>query len=178
MNDWKGILNGMYSGDLESKKIKLIKKSMKKFLITCFVAVNILALGACSDKDDPEPGTPGGKKAKFTITVEGANANDDYISFVFSSRELNGGSSIWKVNGESRPNEGAISFNDNDFINTKTYVIESTELLPFIAVGIQCINYGDQLKISYKAEIDGKVAKEESKTLTGDGSDYTVDYSY
>ena len=150
---------------------------MKKFLITCFVAVNILALGACSDKDDPEPGIPEGKKARFTVTVEGAEAQNSYVSIVFAGSTLNS-NSIWKVNGEARPNEDAIGFDRNDFIDTKTYVIESTESLSAIKVGIQCINYGDQLKVSYKAEIDGKVVKEENKTLTGDGADYSVDYTY
>jgi hypothetical protein len=159
------------------EKIKLIKKSMKKFLITCFVAVNILALGACSDKDDPEPGIET-KTAKFTITAEGVGENE-LADFTFVGSTATQESSLWKVDGNVRTNEPTIRFKAADFPSKKTYTIESAVSLYNAGAVISCLNFDNTpIKISYKAEINGKVVKEESQTISGDGGKYSIQYQY
>ncbi|MFC6102030.1 hypothetical protein [Olivibacter domesticus] len=150
---------------------------MKKFLITCFIAVNILALGACSDKDDPEPGMET-KTAKFTITAEGVGENE-LADFTFVGSTGTQENSIWKVDGNVRTNEPLVDFDAASFPTKKTYVIESNMPIVTCSASISCLNFDNiPIKISYKAEVNGKVVKEESQTISGEGGKYSIQYQY
>ena len=147
---------------------------MKKFLITCFVAVNILALGACSDKDDPEPSEEG-KTGKFTVSIDKIDEGDIVIV------DFNGtmpGETIWKVNGQERSNEMSIKLEAKDFKSTKTFVIETVRPIPHLIVTMALSNSGEPLNFTYKAEIDGKEVKNDKKTLSGTDNEYDTQYNY
>ena len=147
---------------------------MKKFLITCFVAVNILALGACSDKDDPEP-TQEGKTGKFTVSVDKIDA-EDFIIVDFTGTVP--GETIWKVNGEERSNEMSIKLEAEDFRSTKTFVVETVRPIPYLIATMRLSNSGEPLNFTYKAEIDGKEVKNDKKTLSSTDKDYDIQYNY
>lgn len=147
---------------------------MKKFLITCFVAVNILALGACSDKDDPEP-TGEEKTGKFTVSIDKIDAEDIVIVDFTATIP---GETIWKVNGKERSNETSIKLDAKDFKNTKTLVVETVRPIPHLIVTMALTNSGEPLNFTYKAEIDGKEVKNDKKTLSGTDNDYDVQYNY
>lgn len=140
-----------------------------------------LILGAsfvfgCKKKDDMGMGE--GKTAKFTITVNGIE-NQDYASFVIVGGDYQQTKSLWKVNGVVQTNEEAISLDKDDFTGgTKTYVIESTKPVTLATVGIQCLNYGADYTVSYKAEIGGKVVKEDQNVVVGVNKDYTHNFNY
>jgi len=151
---------------------------MKKFLITCFVAVNILALGACSDKDDPEPGNKDTKTAKYTITVEGVG-EDETASFNFIGVVISKETSLWKINGQVRTNEPTIKLEAEDFPTKTTYVVESNVPHYDTGVVIACQNFDAvPIKFTYKAEINGKVVKEDTQTIAGSGTQYSIQYQY
>ncbi|MCH5684794.1 hypothetical protein LWM68_11305 [Niabella sp. W65] len=52
--------------------------------------------------------------------------------------------------------------------------------MPLAAAGatVQVINDDAPLKVTYKAEVNGKVVNNDVLTLTGDGSDYTKQFTY
>lgn len=159
---------------------------MKKTILKSFIAavtgvLFITCLSSCSKKDDDDSSPEsGGRTAKFTVTVTGA-PESAYVSFVVVGLTNNPSeSTVWKVNGVEKNNESAVSLGQNNFKgDTKTYVIESIKPLTAISVGVQCLSPANlPYKISYKAEINGKV-KEDVKdfTVTKD-ADFTHDYTY
>lgn len=151
---------------------------MKKFLVTCFIAVNILALGACSDKDDPEPSDKDTKTAKYTITVEGVG-EDETASFNFIGVAISKETSLWKVNGQVRTNEPTITLDAKNFPTKTTYVVESNVPHYNTGIAIACQNFDAvPIKFTYKAEINGKVVKEDTQTIAGSGTQYHIDYQY
>ncbi|MCC8407825.1 hypothetical protein LJ707_02720 [Mucilaginibacter sp. UR6-1] len=159
-----------------------MKKSICKTVVTALSCIILFAgLSSCGKKDSDES-TPasGDRTAKFTVTVTGA-PESAYVSFVMVGLTNNPSeSTVWKVNGTVQNNESAVSLGENNFSgNTKTYVIESIKPLSNISVGIQCLSPGNAAyKVSYKAEIDGKV-KEDIKDFTvTQNADFTHDYTY
>jgi len=147
---------------------------MKKFLVTCVIAVNILALGACSDKDDPEPNEEG-KTGKFTVSIDKIDEGDivivDFAGTIPSE-------TIWKVNGKERSNEMRIKLEAKDFKSTNTFVIETVRPIPYLIVTMALSNSGEPLNFTYKAEIDGKEVKNDKKTLSGTDNEYDTQYNY
>lgn len=138
----------------------------------------LFTFSACSKSDGPDGGN--NKNVKFTIAIEGAVETGDFISFSFSGGTLNSTeSTIWKVNGVTKNNETGINFSDSEFSGSvKSYVIES--IMPLAAAGatVQVINDDAPLKVSYKAEVNGKVVNNDATTLTGEGADYTKQFTY
>lgn len=165
-------------------------KIISRQLLT--LAALVLCTGilfSCSKKNNnPDtPSVPGieGHTAKFTITVTGpitSNMNSIISAAVFGQDAKNlSNSTIWKVNGTTKNNEDLVQFFGNDFLgNTKTYVVES--LTPVMALGasLSFDNFDNSApyKISFKAEIDGKVVTNDKDiTITGT-SGYSHNYSY
>ena len=147
------------------------------------MATAVFSTGCGKDDDNtPENGNGGtGKNIKITVTVSSAVDQSDYISLVSSGGTLTpGDNTIWKTNGVTQNSQQAISLARNDFTgSTKTYVIESTKKLDACSIGVQFINFGQDLNFSMKIEVDGKVSVDESnKTLTGEGSDFTKQYQF
>lgn len=152
---------------------KLTLKNACLFLFTLLTSVTIMG---CSSSDDDLPSD--GNSYKITVT---ANAVDDrdFVSFVVVGADLNQSNTIWKVNGEERTGETGVSFGKNEFTGaTKTYVIESIKPLRLVSIGTQLINYGAALPYAIKIEKNGKTEIDVSNTLTGDGADFTKDYSF
>ncbi|MNT59669.1 hypothetical protein D3C72_1972010 [compost metagenome] len=89
---------------------------------------------------------------------------------------------IWKINGVAQNNETGVSLGKNDFMGTtKTYVIESTRPLRLVTSGIQCINPGannPSFTVSYKAEVDGTVVRDDQNVVVESGSDYTHNFTF
>ncbi|WLD23393.1 hypothetical protein NU10_11840 [Flavobacterium dauae] len=115
---------------------------------------------------------------KFTITINGV-IPDDYISFVVAGGAVNT-NTIWKVNGTERPNENAISLNDESFSGSvKTYVIETTTPIQAASLSMQFIPFtNNSITYSYKAEINGNVVKDEQNVTVANPNSYSVQYSY
>uniref|UniRef100_F4C9J1 Uncharacterized protein n=1 Tax=Sphingobacterium sp. (strain 21) TaxID=743722 RepID=F4C9J1_SPHS2 len=150
---------------------------MKRFFLSCFLAASVLAMNACSDDDDPQPQDFDTHKYKFTVTAEGLG-EDETASFSFGGVPTNyQESTLWKVDGQVRTNEPSVRI--EDFPSKRTYVIESNIPLAQAAVVISCQNFDEvPIKFSYKAEVDGKVVKEDSQTIAGFGTRYHQQYKY
>jgi hypothetical protein len=149
----------------------------KKSKLLSFVLVLAL-LFSCKKDSETTPATSG-KTAKFTITANGVNSSDDYVSFVIVGGDTKGTKTIWKVNGVARNNEVAISLGKDDFTgSTKTYVIETVLPVDVITTSVQCINFNASYQISYKAEIDGKVITNDDGVTVDVNKDYTHQFDY
>lgn len=153
-------------------------------LFSIVLAAVVFSTGCSKDHDNtsPDDGTGDkGKNIKITVSVNSAIDQSDYISFVSAGGvAVQGETTLWKVNGDTQNSQQAISLGRNDFSgSTKTYVIESIKKLDACSIGVQFINFGQDLKFSIKIEVDGKVSVDEAnKTLTGDGSDFTKQYTF
>lgn len=158
-----------------------VKTGFRKMaLIVCTIAMGIFT--SCSDDDGGGTTNPAnGKNVKLTITINGA-ADSDYLSFVAvgSAASNPSESTIWKVNGTTLTNERAVSLGKNEFTgSTTTYVIESVTPLTTVSVGMQFLTSPERsYTFSYKAEVNGKVVKEENNVQVTSDNDYTHDYSY
>lgn len=152
---------------------------MKRIALLMTVATfSTLTFNACSKSDGPDGGN--NKNVKFTITVEGSVESNDLVSFDFSGGTLNSSeNTIWKVNGATRNNETDISLGENEFSgSTKTYIVES--IMPLAAAGfvVHVVNFDAPLKVTYKAEVNGKVVNNDAPTITGDGTAYAKQFTY
>lgn len=137
-------------------------------------------LTGCSKDDDlVEEAIGQGSHYKITVTLDNVNPDDDYVSVVVAGGTGGGKTDVWKVNGVAKTGESAIGLGDNDFAGaTKTYVIETTEPIKAFTGGVQIINYGASLAVKYKIEKGNETVINENITLTGDGSDFTKQYSF
>lgn len=156
-------------------------KNLKKLLYTILPLLMLTVLFSCKKNDDGSPANPDLKNMKFTVTVDGVE-DQDYVSFVFVGADANNANTVWKVNGVTKNNETAISLGENDFMGgTKTYVIESTTPLRLVATSQQCLNPGANnppFKISFKAEVNGKVVTNDENFVVTSTTDYTHKYDY
>lgn len=158
-----------------------MKKMNKKIALLGFLSVFALGLltTSCSSDDDNNPTTPDGSNYKITVTLDDVNPDEDYVSVVVSGGTLDGETDVWKVNGVVRTGESAIGLGNNDFAGaTKTYVIETTKPIRAFAGAVQIINYGEDMPLSYKIEKTNEVVVNENLTLSGDGDDFTKQYSF
>lgn len=158
-------------------------KNLKKLLLVLLPILTLSLVFSCSNDDDDYDDTidQDRKNMKFTVTVDGVD-EQDYVSFVFVGADLNNSNTVWKVNGATQNNETAISLDKNDFIgSTKTYVIESTTPLRLVTTSSQCLNPGannPSFKVSFKAEVNGKVVTNDENFTVTSTSDYTHKYDY
>ncbi|MEH6305363.1 hypothetical protein RYH73_06900 [Olivibacter sp. CPCC 100613] len=150
---------------------------MKRFFLPCFLAASVLTMNACSDDDDPQPQNFDKHSYKFTVTAEGLGEDETAGFTIFGVTENPQESTFWKVDGQVRNNEQSVRI--DDFPSKRTYVIESTIPLINAGVDIGCQNFDDTpIKFTFKAEVDGKVAKEDSQTIAGFGTQYNQDYKF
>ncbi|WDF67948.1 hypothetical protein PQ465_16800 [Sphingobacterium oryzagri] len=151
------------------------KSTFRNACLLLFTFLGITMMG-CSSDDDNLP--TDGNTYKITVTASAVEERD-FISFVVVGADLNQSNTVWKVNGEERTGETGVSFGKNEFTGTtKTYVIESIKPLRLVSIGTQLINYGNPLPYAIKIEKNGKTEIDVSSTLTGDGADFTKDYSF
>ena len=153
---------------------------MKKIsLLTLLLASAALIITGCSKDKNNNPVS--GKNIKYTITVTGAT-DIDYVSFIFSGGTTNpNDKTIWKIDGVAQENEAAVSLTEDDFGAGKTIVVESTKGLYMAHARAQCLqpsNDSRTYKISYKAEVNGKVVRDDANVSVGYNSDYTHMFDY
>lgn len=138
-------------------------------------------LTSCSKDDDDvaEEVLGQGSHYKITVTLDNVDPDRDYVSVVTVGGTGSGKNDVWKLNGVAQTGESAISLDKNDFAgSTKTYVIETTDPIRAFTNGVQIINYGGPMAVKYKIEKAGKTEINENLTLTGDGADFTKQYSF
>lgn len=157
-------------------------KNLKKLLLVLLPVLILSLVFSCSnDDDDYDDGDQNKKNMKFTVTVDGVE-EQDYVSFIFVGADQNNSNTVWKINGVTQNNETAISLGENDFLGgTKTYVIESTTPLRLATTSMQCLNPGadnPSFKVSFKAEVNGKVVTNDENFTVTSTSDYTHKYDY
>ena len=161
---------------------KNIMKNLKKLLWVLLPVLTLSVVLSCSnDDDDYDDANENSKNIKFTVTATDVE-DQDYVSFVFVGADLNNSNTVWKVNGVTKNNETAISLGKNDFLgSTKTYVIESTTPLRLVTTSSQCLNPGADnppFKVSFKAEVNGKVVTNDENFTVTSTSDYSHKYDY
>ncbi|MBK0382839.1 hypothetical protein I5M32_07685 [Pedobacter sp. SD-b] len=152
---------------------------MKHLKFIAILALGAITFSSCSKNNDA-PSNGDGKNVKFTFTVTGVNpAEIDNVSFIAVGGNSTNDKTIWKVNGVTKNNEQDISLGEDDFTgSTKTYVVESIKPLTSAQISLQCINFDAPYKISYKAEVNGKVENDDENITVDVNKDYTHQYSY
>lgn len=149
---------------------------MKKVLLLISV---VFVFAGCSKDKNNNPTS--GKNIKYTITVTGAT-DIDYVSIIFTGGTTNpNDKTIWKIDGVAQENESAVSLTEDDFGTGKTIVVESTKGLYLAHAKLQCLQPSNDARtytISYKAEINGKVVRDDANVSVGYNSDYTHMFDY
>lgn len=153
------------------------KSKIKNAFLFLFLLLGSMSMMACSSDGDEAVPTDG-NNYKITVTANNVEEND-FISFVVVGSDIAQSNTVWKVNGEVRNGETGISLAKNAFTgSTKTYVIESTKPLRAAVIGVNLINSAGPLPYAVKIEKNGKTEIDVNSTLTGDGADFTKDYTF
>ncbi len=140
-----------------------------------------LLVGCSSDDNSGDVEIPGTESHtyKYTVTVDQPIDESDFISFVIVGGNQNpNNNTIWKVNGEVQTGQASVSFNDQSFETTNTYVVETIDPIRLSTSGASFINFGNDLKFRYKIEVDGKEVVSEDQTLSGDSKSWNKDYTF
>lgn len=138
----------------------------------------VLIIYSCSNKDDKNTNA---SNYKITVTLNNVNAIDDFVSIVAVGANFSGKNTypMWKVNGQNQPQTQTVSLGDTDFTGVTTiYVIETINPLDLVELGVQIINYEQDLTGNLKVESKDKTLINEAINLVGDNSDFTKDYSF
>lgn len=160
-----------------------MKKKSTKIVLYGFLSMVAFGslLTSCSKSNDDmvEEAIGSGSLYKITVTLDDVNANEDYVSVVAAGGTNGGKTDVWKLNGVVKTGESGIGLGKNDFTGaTKTYIIETTDPIVAFSGGVQIINYGAPLPVKYKIEKGTETVVNENITLTGDGADFTKQYSF
>lgn len=165
---------------IKGKILTVMKKPRTKKIISTFlmIAAAGIIFSACSKDDDPADAKA---NMKFTITVNGADSNDQ-VDFLVSAGNHDAsqyGSPVWKKNGTTEGNANTSSLEVSDFTgSTKTYVFETVKPFNFSSLHVAISNLdGAPISVSYKAEVNGSVETDENKTYAA-GQTFIKDYSY
>lgn len=154
---------------------------MKKVFYKTFSVAFLLATTLACSSDDANPLIPDNdlKNYKYTITVDNPIDDNDSITFVLVSAGSQN-STVWKVNNVERNSEQSISLTRNDFNQgVNTYVIETIEPQVTNAFSVQLLNFENDLKFSIKVEVNNEVKLlEENKVLSGNGTDFSRNYTF
>lgn len=154
---------------------------MKKVFYKTFSVAFLLATTLACSSDDANPLIPDNdlKNYKYTITVDNPIDDNDSITFVLVSAGSQN-STVWKVNNVERNSEQSISLTRNDFNQAvNTYVIETIEPQVTNAFSVQLLNFENDLKFSIKVEVNNEVKLlEENKVLSGNGTDFSRNYTF
>lgn len=152
-----------------------MKSISKKSLLTVTVlSVGILFLASCKKKSDDNPNSGNKISMKMTVTVTGADQNDQVDVQVSAGNHdaSQYGAPVWKMNGTSQGNQQSILIDEKSFLGTtKTYVFETVKPFDFGELGISVSNLeGGPITASYKTEVDGKVETNENIVVAVDQS--------
>lgn len=152
-----------------------VKKIISTFMMSAIIGA---VFTACSKDDDPAEAKA---VMKFTITVNGADSNDqaDFIVSAGNHDASQYGSPVWNMNGTTQGNLDDIQLEVSNFTgNTKTYVFESVKPFNFSSLHVALSNFdGAPISVSYKSEVGGNVETNETKSLAA-GQTFIKDYSY
>lgn len=147
--------------------------------VLTLLTLGLFTTGCSSDDNSSEPFKQEKDTYKITVTLADVDQDRDYVSITFVGGTITGKTDVWKVNGVVKTNEAAASLSKKDFgAGAKTYVIETTEPIHALTGSVQIINYGADLPFNYTIEKAGKVLISEKATLSGDGKDFTKQYTF
>lgn len=157
-------------------------RNFKKLLFGILPLLVFTLLFSCK-KDSEDTSNATGKNVKFTITIKDlvvSNSEVNYVSFVFGGSTADRSKSIWKVNGVVQNDTENVSLAKNDFAGTtKTYVVESNQPLKIALANMQCSSPGNYtFKVSFKAEVNGVVVRNDQDFLVGPNTDYAHRFDY
>lgn len=125
---------------------------MKRSIIYFMVGLAVFGTYGCS-KDGSSNTTS--KNAKFTFKVTGLNvAEGDEMHMIIAGTDASA-TMTWKVNGQERANEAAITITKNDLAGGNTIVVESTRPVLAASVSITGYNMGAPFTVAYTAEVAG-----------------------
>jgi hypothetical protein len=152
-----------------------MKSISKKSLLTVTVlSVGILFLASCKKKSDDNPNSGNKISMKMTVTVTGADQNDQVDVQVSAGNHdaSQYGAPVWKMNGTSQGNQQSILIDEKSFLGTtKTYVFETVKPFDFGELSVSVSNLeGGPITASYKTEVDGKVETNENIVVAVDQS--------
>lgn len=152
-----------------------MKSISKKSLSTVMViSLSVLLLASCKKKSDDNPNSGNKISMKMTITVTGADQNDQ-VDFQVAAGNHDAsqyGAPVWTMNGTSQGNQNSIIIDEKSFLGTtKTYVFETVKPFDFGELSISVSNLeGGPITASYKAEVNGKVETNENIVVAVDQS--------
>lgn len=149
-------------------------------VLTSLLLVTLLSI-SCKSDDGGSGGNPNEKNIKLTITTNGVTSEDFAIFTATGSVAKNPmEGTIWKLNGTVQSNEPIVSLDSKNFAGgVKTFVIESASPLALAQVGIQfSASEKRTYTVSYKAEVNGKVVKEDNNITVNKDKEYSHIFSY
>ncbi|WP_057939731.1 hypothetical protein [Algoriphagus resistens] len=150
---------------------------MLKRTVFIFMLVLGVALAGCSRDDD----SPSANRNTYKVTMTISDVEEtDFISLTLTGVNLDGsaGNTLWKINGQEMTGETVVSLARADFVeSTLTYTIESIKPLDQLLVGVQLLNFNNDLSFILKIEKNGQIEIDEEKTLA-DGNDFTKQYTF
>lgn len=154
-----------------------------KHVFTFLLTALLLGFVASCSKDDDDGngdgnGGTGGANYKITVTLNGVNAADDYVSVVASGSNYQNSSSIWKINGTTQTGQTAGLDKSNFTGSTKTYIIETNSPIVALSASIQVVNYNSAITGTYKIEKNNDTVVNETINLTTNGADFTKKYTF
>lgn len=136
---------------------------------------------ACSKDDDNDPSSAK-SLMKVTVTVNGADSNDQVDIAVNAGNHdaSQYGAPVWKVNGTTQGNEDDILLDVTDFTGpTKTYVFETVKPYNFGSLRVSVFNHdGAPISISYKTEMNGNVETNVENTTVTAGQNINKNFTY
>ncbi|CAM2900931.1 hypothetical protein CHFL109739_06440 [Chryseobacterium flavum] len=153
-------------------------------LFTVFFTLMLLGFIVSCGGNDDEGGDGNGaginsSHYKITVTLNGVNATDDYVSVVASGGNHQNDSSLWKINGAVQNGQTVVGLNKNSFSGaTKSYTIETNTPIAALSASIQVINFNSTITGTYKIEKDNQLVVNETINLTADGADFTKNYTF
>lgn len=154
-----------------------MQKCMLKHTVFIFMLVlGVVLVGCSSDDDRPSP-----NRNTYKVTMTISNVEEpDFISLTIAgvNFDASAGNTLWKINGQEMTGETVVSLARADFVgSTLTYTIESIKPLDQLLVGVQLLNFNNDLSFILKIEKNGQIEIDEEKTLT-DGNDFTKQYTF
>lgn len=154
---------------------------IKQIIFSLFITASAATVFTACSKDDDNPSFAK-SPIKFTVTVNGADSNDQVDIAVNAGNHdaSQYGSPVWKMNGVTQGNEDDILLDVADFTgSTKTYVFETVNSYNFGGLNVNVVNHdGAPLTVSYKAEINGNVETNVENSTVVAGQNIHKNYTY
>nr|WP_068888126.1 hypothetical protein [Pedobacter panaciterrae] len=157
-------------------------KNKNSIIFSLFLVITIsISLFGCGKKD-PKPENGNKISMKMTVTVTGADQNDQ-VDFQVSAGNHDAsqyGAPVWKMNGTSQGNQHSIIVDEQSFIGTtKTYVFETVKPFDFGELNFSISNFdGGPITTSYKTEVNGNIETNVENLVLSAGQSYNKKFTY